>query len=192
MEVAAYKRTNGIRLARSDTRERSCKRAHIMAATVQNAVILIPPDVPAGAPPIHIKSTSISNEAEDKKLMLTVLNPHVVMAATDWKNASKSVKFGEVRKRVIVPNVSSANVAKTMSFVVREISFVFRRIKLIKSAITINPIEPASDRQQMTVLMVLLSAKFSKLLFQSENPAVQKAETLLKVLYQIALNIEKS
>ena len=149
-----------------------------MATTLQNAVIFMPPAVPDGAPPILIKTIKISKEHEDNKPISTVLNPTVVIAATDWKQASHQVIPGEVKNNVNVPKANMPNVASTIILVVSEIAFVFRRMKLNKSVTTINPIEPASAKHEITILIVLLSTKFSKLLFHKENPAVQKAEIL--------------
>lgn len=52
-----------------------------MANTLVTAVHLIPPPVPDGAPPILISIAKISKEHDDMELMLTVLNPEVVIAA---------------------------------------------------------------------------------------------------------------
>lgn len=41
--------------------------------------------VPEGEPPMLISKIKISSEHEESVPMLTVLNPQVVMAATDWK-----------------------------------------------------------------------------------------------------------
>ena len=110
--------------------------------------------------------------------MSTVLNPAVVMAATDWKHASQIVKPGEVTNNVNVPIPSNTSVDNTISLVVSDMASVLRRMKLNTSVTTINPMEPASAKHEITMLIVLLSTKFSKLLFQSENPAVQNADTL--------------
>ena len=52
-----------------------------MANTLVTAVHLIPPPVPDGAPPILMSIAKISREHDDMELMLTVLNPAVVIAA---------------------------------------------------------------------------------------------------------------
>ena len=44
---------------------------------------------------------------------------------------------------------------------VSDIEVVFRRIKLNTSVTTINPMEPANVKQEITILIVLLSTKFS-------------------------------
>ena len=121
--------------------------------------------------------------------MFTVLNPAVVIAATDWKKDSQTESPGVVTNSVNVPNATITTVERQISLVVKEISLVRRQIKLNRSVTTIKPIAPANIRHDITKLIVLLSAKVSKLLFQREKPAVQKAETLWKTLYQAACQI---
>ena len=141
---------------------------------------------------MFINRTKISSEHEDNPPTLTVLKPAVVIAQTDWKNASKSVMPGVVTNSVNVPKATMPAVARTIILVVNEICLVLRRIKLNTSVTTIKPIAPESARQEMTMFIVLLSAKFSRLLGHSEKPAVQNAETLWNMPYQAASKIPKS
>ena len=164
----------------------------MIAIILTKVVIFIPPAVPEGAPPILISKISSNSEHEDNVPIFTVLNPTVVIAATDWKNDSISDNPGEVTNKVNVPKANIAAVAKVIILVVREMESVLRRIKLNTSVTTINPIDPAKAKHETTILIVLLSAKFSKLLFHSENPAVQNAEILWNMLYHSALSTVKS
>ena len=189
VDVAEYKRTTGIRRPKNSTRVFSFKRLYIRAIKLQKTVVFMPPAVPEGEPPTLIRSIKISKEQEDKVPTLTVLYPPVVIAAVDWKKDSNSVRPGVVTNKVKVPKATMQKVHTTIILVVNEMAFVLRRIKLNKSVTTMNPMAPASDKHEITMLMVLLSAKFSKLLFHNENPAVQKAETLLKTLYHAASKI---
>ena len=96
----------------------------------------------------------------------------------DRKHASQIVSPGEVTNRKSVPMAKIRKVANTIILVVSEIDVVLRRIKLNTSVTTIKPIDPHNIKHEITMLMVLLSTKFSNPLGHNAYPAVQKADTL--------------
>ena len=100
------------------------------------------------------------------------------MEEMDKKHASQIVKPGVVTNKITVPNVKITKVASTIILVVSVMEVVLRRMKLNTSVATINPIDPANIKHEMTIFMVLLSTKFSSPLFHKAYPAVQNADTL--------------
>ena len=96
----------------------------------------------------------------------------------DRKHASQMVSPGEVTNRKSVPMARIRKVANTIILVVSEIDVVLRRIKLNTSVTTIKPIDPHNIKHEITMLIVLLSTKFSSPLGHNAYPAVQKADTL--------------
>ena len=81
--MAAYMRTKGRRRPKNSTRLFRRRRLNIIAMTLTKAVVLIPPAVPEGEPPMLISSIKISSEQAESVLIFTVLYPVVVMAETD-------------------------------------------------------------------------------------------------------------
>ena len=100
------------------------------------------------------------------------------MAEMDKKHASQMVNPGDVTNRINVPIAKISNVANTIILVVSEMEVVLRRIKLNTSVTTIKPIDPHNIKHEITMLIVLLSTKFSNPLGHNAYPAVQKADTL--------------
>ena len=96
-----------------------------MASTLANVVVLTPPAVPEGEPPMDIIKIKISTEHEESLLISAVLKPEVVDAPMVWKNASAKLKWGVVTNRVKVPNTRIINVVRVITLVVNEISLVF-------------------------------------------------------------------
>ena len=113
-------------------------------------VVLIPPAVPIGEPPINIKTALIVLPAVDNEFWSKQAKP-AVLVVTDWKNDWKMVILPfspSLRKNDKPPNINNVEVVNKTILVNADHCFGFFLLKKI-SIITTKEIPPKIMRSIM-------------------------------------------